>query len=186
MKTIVRLFFLSFALAVAVAASQFPFSFWKTPTSVGPTWYDVEIAANANANKNGDANSIRWSVVTVAQAGTSTQFRVYQRNQYGGSETVKVALYNGTALIAQGTVVFSSGGVPVYRTANWNSSVAVVAQNYNLMISYVGSNGEMGINSGAGTYSENSSTSYAAAPPATLPSATTTPGGKFCMGIYVQ
>lgn len=156
-------------------------------TAAGPnTWYDVETSANANANLAGDTNAIRWAVVTVAQAGTSTQFRVYQRSQFGGSEVVKVALYNGTALIAQGTVSFTGAGVPVYRTANWASSVAVVAQNYNLMISYVGGNGEAGFNNATATYSTNNATSYASAPPATLPSATSTPAGKPAMGIFVQ
>lgn len=154
-----------------------------TVASGGPdVWYESVANASATTSQGGNANDIVWDVVDVLQSGTATKLRCKVNAHFGGSEVVKLALYNGTTLMSSGTVSVTTTGL---FEATLAVPQAVVVQSYNVMLSWVGSAADLS-RTATNTYSRNNATSYASAPPATLPASTSTPAGDMYAAIFVD
>lgn len=159
----------------------------QKPASVGgpDVWYDIQDPAAANSNRTGGATKQYWDQVTIAQAGTATKLRWYCRGYFGGSETIKMALYNGTTLM-------SSGSVSVTAGAQWFEVTlavpqAVSAASYNIATSFIGGNAELGFKNDVSTYeNDTEADAYTNFPPGTLPTADTSSAGALCVGVYVD
>ena len=149
----------------------------------GPdVWYDATPFAGTDGTFGGNTNRICWQSVTVGAAGTATKLRLKCGAYYGGSEVVKMALYDGTTLLSDGTVsVNGTGNFEVTLAA----AQAVTAKAYNVGIAWVGGSIDMAILT-SGTFSINTSNTYTGFPQSPLPAASSTPAGTLAVGIYVD
>lgn len=156
--------------------------------SSGPnTWYDIDVLGNGNSDQfsNGGAASIDWwENVTVSQSGTATQLRVYIHQPVNGAG-VKLAIYNsaGTTLLGSGTGAStgSAGYVTITMTsfsiASGTYIIACVSNNSSIGF-YYNSGGAGSIFNGVGT--------YAAFPPASLPTGVGPFSRNMIAGVFVQ
>lgn len=151
-------------------------------------WYDATTSAAGNANLGGQIAAIRRQAVTVGGAGSATKLRAFIRTSgyFGGSEVLKMALYNSTTLLSSGTVTANAGNQ--YFEITLAAPQSVVAQVYQMGFAYVGSSCEFALDNTTGTYGLNNSGTYTylGFPYSPYPGDTSTPTGTMCMGVFVD
>lgn len=157
------------------------------PTPVGPNaWFDIESLEDSDDTMFLGTPGMGWSPISLPDAGTLTQFRIYVFAIFGVTG-VKMALYSsdGLTLIADGTGSVGPGDGSQYLEFNADAPVLVPAGNY--LLAFIVNTGDLATRylTGSGAYNFEGAQSYAGFPPAVVPAPAGTVARNITIGVFL-